>query len=168
MQSRFREIPEALENDAVIKLLGVMKQQIPVCFLSMEVRCKAISDVVYATAHLGRCDHVNQGARGIRYRDFDGTAPQRFQSKKAFGLDSVQYENRTLSYHAPFCDTPSGEDESLVKQLLGQFPVMSGCPTADVAWIEKRWCEDPWICEHLFATCQIQRDRNVKSVSYTS
>jgi hypothetical protein len=44
--------------------------------------------------------------------------------------------------------------------------MMGGCPAANVALIEERWYENPGICDHLFATSQVQRHRNIKPMSY--
>ncbi len=142
-----------------------MNQQVSVGFLTVKICRYAICYVVNATAYLGGRDHVNQGARWVRYRDFDGTAPQRFQSKETSRFDSIQNENRALGIHARFCETSSCEDENLVKELLGQFPMMGCRPAANVAWIEEGWCEYPWIWEHLLATGEFERDGNVESMS---
>lgn len=44
---------------------------------------------------------------------------------------------------------------------------MMGCrPSANVTWIEEGWCEDPRISEHLLATGEFERDRNVESIGH--
>ena len=95
--------------------------------------------MVDATARLGHGDHIDQRTRGVRYKHFYRTAPQRFRSEETFRLDVVQHENRTLGDHAFFCNTPCSEDQGFIEKLLGKFPMMSGRPAADVALIEERW-----------------------------
>jgi hypothetical protein len=166
VQARLCKISETLKDNTITKLLRVLDQQITISGLRCEIRAQAISYVVDATAHLWRGDHIDQRTRGVRYRHFDRTAPQRFQSEEPFRLHVAQHENRTLGDHAFFCNTPCSEDEGLIEKLLGKFPMMGGRPAADVAFIEERWCEDPGVCDHLFAASQVQRHRNIKPMSY--
>ncbi len=151
MQARLCKISETLKDNAITKLLRVLDQQITISGLRCEIRAQAISYVVDATAHLGHGDHIDQRARGVRYRYLYRTAPQRFQSEVTFRLHGVQHEDRTLGDHTILCNTPRSEDQGLIEELLGEFPMMGGRPAADVALIEERWYEDPGICDHLFA-----------------
>ena len=166
MQARVCKKSEALEDGAVVELLCVADQQIAVSGLAAEIRAQAISYVIDAAADLRRGDHIDQRARGVRYRHFGRAAPQRFQSEETFGLHVMQHENRTLGGHAFFGDTPRREDEGFIEELLGEFPMMGGRPAADVAFAEERWYEHPGICDHLFAASQVQRHRNIEPVPY--
>ena len=77
---------EPLEDGAVVELLCIADQQIAISCLTAEIRPQAISHVIDSAADLRRGDHVDQGARGVRYCDLDRATPQSFQSEEAFGL----------------------------------------------------------------------------------
>jgi hypothetical protein len=168
VQARFCKISEALEDNAITKFLCVPDQQVAISSPGLEIRAEAIRYVVHPTAELRRCNHINERTLGVRYGHFDGTAPERFQSEETFRFHEVQHENCTLSDHAFFSKTPGSEDQGFIEKLLCKFPMMRGCPAADVGLIEERWNENPRIGDHLFAACQVQRHRNIKTMSYSA
>jgi hypothetical protein len=80
----------------------------------------------------------------------------------------MRQENYTLSRHALLENTSSRKDDGLIEELFGEFPIMSGRPTADVALTEKRREEHPRIGYNLFVTCQFDWNMNIQAMTYSS
>src|SRR5262249_5135365 len=111
-----------------------------------------------------RRDHIDEGACGIGYGNFNGTTPECFQSENALGIYVLQLESCPLRRYSLLGNTACGKDESLIKELLGEFPMVGGRPSADVGLTEECGNEYPGICNYLVDAGEIQRYRNVEPV----
>jgi transposase len=66
-------------------------------------------------------------------RNLGRTTPKRFQSEHAFEIYAMQQECSALRDHALFSNAARSKDEGLIEELLGELPMVRGCPAADVA-----------------------------------
>src|ERR1017187_59199 len=134
----------------------------------MKIRGQALSHVIDAAADLWHGDDVDKRARRVRYRDLRRTAPQGFQSEQTFGFHAMEPKNHALRYHSLLNDAAGSKYQSFVEELLGEFPMVGGCPAADVAFTEKCRDKHPGICNHLLAAGQVQWHGNIETVTYPS
>ena len=162
MKSRVGKKSETLEDGAIVELLRVTDQQFAISRLAPEIVTQAIRHVIDAAPHIRCSDHIDKRARGVRDRDLGGAAPQSFQSEQASRFYIMQQECGALRGHMLQGDTARSKDEGLIEELLGEFPMMSGSPAADVALTKERRDKHPWICDDLFAASQIQGHGNIK------
>src|ERR1700722_11914939 len=132
----------------------------------MKICGQAVSHVIDAAADLWHGDHVDKRARRVRYRDLRRSVPQGFQSEQTFGFQAMELKNNARRCYSLLNDAAGSKYQGFVEELLGEFPMVGGCPAADVAFTEKCRDKHPGICNHLLAAGQIQWHRNIETVPY--
>ena len=129
---------EALKDRAVAETPRVLDELFVVAVAASQIGGKAIGYVLDAAADRGIIQYVDDRAVHVGYGHAGLMAPDDLRAKELPFIHVLQRKQRAVSILALLAHGPCRHHQDVLKDLLGQIPMLGRRTSPDICWREER------------------------------